>query len=383
MIHIIKDNNYIIRLTSSLQLLQLSLLPNMAHFIYNPVAGGQNGDRVFNADLAEDKHSGAHHDADGNDVIAREFYLRNRAFLRGSVTTVRDLQFVFALWIKTPAGQLIVERLAQNHFTRDVVLTAHNIVNELVSRQILHLIHSGKDWSSHYVRKIVWHPVGREPTLPAVGERVKEVPGEPDRDDGTEEFSRRQAHAFYMETAGFLVRTIRTRKALAFIYRMWRDGANPMGITSLGDKWVGWRPFRQVLFALAKDGRVCRVTVSRNNVPLIRWCWSNPADIPTAGKGVSVSTKEASTSTTEVSPQTLPPPEKTRDKTEAMRRRLDEKASLVQAYDPQDASVCMLDKLAPRHNSVEYKMTQEDMDVAVATALAMESAPKESAKTEE
>jgi len=150
---------------------------------------------------------------------------------------------------------------------------------------------------------------------------------------------------------------------------MWRDGANPPGITRQGDKFVGWRPFRQVLFALVKDGGVCRVTVSRSKVPLIRWCWSSPPAVPTATKEVGDSGSAM------VAPQTLPPPEKTRDTQEAMRRRSDERAARIQAYDPLGSYVCTIDNT-----------TQKDMDEAVTAMLktdAVESPQEEDANTEE
>jgi len=189
-------------------------------------------------------------------IFSKEFYLRNRRFIC-TLRNERDLFYFCKIWVKSSAAP---EGCA--------AFPLQDIIRTLINDKIL----SVKTNKSGF-RKLVWKKIKNfKPYRSTFTMHVTEE-GTPDRSDGTEQFARRWARRFYTENAGFLKNAIRNRKALTYFYKIWihSSWATKSGFFG-GEKCFSYRPFRQVLFALVNDGKVCHVKKLRDtNMSAIIW----------------------------------------------------------------------------------------------------------------
>ena len=189
-------------------------------------------------------------------TVAMEFYLRNKKFVR-SLKKLSSLKYFYKIWAKSLG-------------TEDL-----DIPSPVEARRILHvndIMHALKvDGGVLY-----WNRKGRlfwskysfdEPSRkPFSTPKIKMA--EPEHDDGTEGISREWAKRFFVANSAFLCGEIRTRRALAYFWKVWSQSS----YASIYDQLLPERPFNQVLYALVNHGKVCRVSRSRTgHIPLVLW----------------------------------------------------------------------------------------------------------------
>ena len=199
---------------------------------------------------------------DGTSTISRtwakEFYLRNKRFLR-TLRSDSSLRTFFLIWETSLGAKDLVAEFGSCPFTKVI----HALV---VDGGVFRL----ENTRGRHFSKLLWNAENpneqRRPTF-CTRDVVK---GTPDRDDGTEKFAREWAKRFYIMNNTFLREAIRTRKTLTYFYKIWSHSKFSPGDDRPDE--LPFRPFNQVLFAMVNDGKICRVSMSRNGkVPLIVW----------------------------------------------------------------------------------------------------------------
>lgn len=233
----------------------------MSHFIPQP----------FPNEYTNSHKEGNNHSSFVHERVS-EFYLQNKRFVR-SLCTKRDLCYFYNIWAESDVLETRAN-IGQSLPLFDEVISI--LTKPLGEEPAKLLINPSRGyWKLSWINENTKdHFIPPPPSFPTRDTYW----GAPDRGDGTERVARNWAKRFYLENISFLRNTIYNRKSLAYFYKIWshssfatRSGFFP------GENQFQYRPFSQVLFALVRDGRVCRVSKSYTNSWII---WTSTVTNP-------------------------------------------------------------------------------------------------------
>ena len=239
----------------------------MSHFIPQPCAQDPPNTVATNTEQ-DDGPSGPN---ETTRQLTYEFYLWNTRFVR-SLETEHDLCYFYNIWVKSDGASTMTVSMEYPDQTSPPFNEVIRVFTEhFQGKEPVLSINTYKgcrklSWISD---KIKIHFRARRRPFPV----RKAYHATPDRADGTERVARNWAKRFYTDNVGFLRNAIHNRKALAYFYKIWRHSpfATLSGFFAEYDRFH-YRHFSQILFALVNDGRVCRVSKSRDtNVNPIIW----------------------------------------------------------------------------------------------------------------